>query len=820
MESYIIDNEKAYQELQDYLSENPTILEERDGYLRTEEFEFFVKWEPKLTGTSFRDCRIPVMKNVKKRYKVIQNRFDLEELKQHILDHHFLAFDTETTGLHHKKEEVIGASFSGKVGFGYYLPIKKWVGGVDGELVDLEWGSDLIDCLNMLTEKEIITWNGSFDVRMIRSNFGIDLAPNIIADAQLMQHTVNEEGNFKLKKCAQDYQQELGLDVEKEANEEQIELKKNVAKNGGETKKTNFEMFKADLPVLGKYACADADLTLRLAFALRKRLDKEGLASFFYDEEVMPLYREVTIEMEDRGVKLDLDLMLETRKNILKDMEVLEAEIKSSLKSMPEFQQWFSKKVEEEYKTSKTGKFGQALCDYLGCSLPKSPKTRKYSMSRKNLESMPDGQLKSWLLNPDDESILGKELVLTIKKNIWIDENGCEINIQSKSHLKELCFDFLGYTPLSHTKTGPQFDDSFIQSIADKDEWAYKLSNYNKLLKIKSTYIDRFLDNHVDGFYYFSYKQWGTVSGRYGSDAQQIPRPKEDGELPPEVLKYNNVLRKFFIAEKGRKFIDADYESLEPHVFAHVSTDEGLRNIFRKGHDFYSTIAIKTEKLEGVSPDKKAENYLGKVNKPLRQKAKAYSLGIPYGMTDFALGKSLEIETKDAEVLVNGYLNGFPNLKKWMEDSHEFVHKNGYIKTQTGRVRHLPEVKKLYKIHGEKLLDFRYRKKCEKVLGKEETLKIYRDYKNGRNNAKNVQIQGLSASIVNRAAIACTRKFKELSLDAWVCAQVHDQLIFNVSESDIEVALEIVKHCMENTTKLSLDLKAPPEVADNWCEGH
>lgn len=817
MERVFITNENLYNELQDYLSENPPILEENDGYLKTDEYEFYIKYTPKEETGSFRDVKIPEMKKVKKDYLIIQNHQDLDKLKQHILDHDFIAFDTETTGLHHKVHKIIGASFSGEVGKGFYLPTKVWQ---KGELIETGFHDDLKEILFMLKNKEIITWNGSFDVRMVRTNFGIDLAPNIIADAQLMQHTINEEGNFALKKCAQDHQQAIGLDVEKEANEEQIELKANVKKNGGETKKTNFEMFKADLGVLGKYACADADLTLRLAFALRKILDQENQQEFFYDEEVMPLYKTVTIEMEYRGVKLDLELMEKTRKEMSADMDLLESEILSELESQTYFEKWFASKLEKEYKTSKAGKFGQEYCLVHGLNLPKSEKTGKFSMGKSNLEKLPESDQKNWLLYPE-ENPLSQEEIFNIKKRIWVRENGGTINIQSKTHLKELCFDFGGHKPLKFTKTGPAFDDDYIQHVSDKGcGWARKLGNYNKLMKMRSTYIDRFLDGQIDGYYYFGYKQWGTVSGRYGSDAQQIPRPKEEGELPPEILKYNNLLRKFFVADEDWIFVDADYESLEPHVFSHVSTDEGLRDIFRKGHDFYSTIAIATEKLENVSADKKAENYLGKVDKPLRQKAKAYSLGIPYGMTPFALGKTLDIKTEEAEILVDGYLGGFLNLKKWMEETHKFVKKNGFVKTQTGRIRHLPKVKELAKIHGDKLLDFRYRKRCEKIFGKDETLNMYRDYKNGLNNAKNVQIQGLSASIVNRAAIACAKAFVEQGLDAYVCAQIHDQLIFHTSKNDVDKVLEIVKDCMENTTKLSVVLKAPPEVASNWYDSH
>ena len=341
--------------------------------------------------------------------------------------------------------------------------------------------------------------------------------------------------------------------------------------------------------------------------------------------------------------------------------------------------------------------------------------------------------------------------------------------------------------------------------------------------------MDRLIDGQENGFFYFSYKQHGTISGRYGSDAQQMPRPKEEGEDHPIVLEFSNRIRKFMIAEEGRILVDCDYESLEPHVFAHVSTDEKLKDIFRKGHDFYSTIAIATEKLTGYSADKSAADYLGKVNKILRQAAKAYCLGIPYGMEAYALGKALGISTKEAAKLIEGYLAGFPDLKRWMDESDKQAQLHGFVTSEAGRVRHLPKVKHLYKLHGTKLKDFKYRNKLLANLkrqgySKDEAKKTVDgwklDYKNGVNNAKNFQVQSLAGSIVNRAAIAITREFKKRGIDAWVCAQIHDQLIFNVPVEKAEECRLLVQELMENTTKLSIDLKAPAVLGENWYEAH
>jgi DNA polymerase-1 len=286
-------------------------------------------------------------------------------------------------------------------------------------------------------------------------------------------------------------------------------------------------------------------------------------------------------------------------------------------------------------------------------------------------------------------------------------------------------------------------------------------------------------------------------------------------------MKYVNIVRAFLIAGNGRKVIDADYESLEPHCFASVTGDKKLQEIFANGLDFYSYVAIQTEGLKGVSADKKADNYLKKLDPVKRNKAKAYSLGVAYGMEAYALKMTLGVDQKTAEELIRGYLDGFPQLKEWRENSRLQVKAHGFIKNYVGRIRHIPKVHKIYKKFQDRMLDWRFRKTLEAEYGRDQVLKVYRDYRNGLNNCLNFQLQSLAAAVVNRAAVKINRKAKELGIDAIVQAQVHDQLIINVAEKDADMFAPIVQEIMENTTKLpGVTLKAPPEIADNWKEGH
>ena len=758
----------------------------------------------------------------------------LEQVKQmiaHIQKSDIVAFDTETNSLNPRKGKIIGFSVSGEIGLGYYMPTMIFANGeLRNTFIDDVESHDIAKrIINLLIGKKVIGHNLSFDVRFVKNFYGIDLTDSIHADTMLMVHTVAEEGvnaefgqgSFALKQIAVSIQSEIGFDVETEANQEQIELKESIKENGGSTTKDNYEIFKADIDILSRYAAADTDLTLRIYHHYLNTIKEQGLEDFFFVDEVMPLYKEVTIPMEDKGVKLDIELIKTSREKIEVEMKKYYDQVYYDLLSKHEVKQWILNKAIEKFPPNNKGSYAQYVASFYDLPLPKSEKTGKYLITRSNLTLLPESPAQRFLLDGTD-FLIDEDELKQISLNLWKEDNdNTYFNIQSKDQMGDIAFNALGIKPLSETKKGkPQFDDELIKSIAEQHPWAKNLGIYGKLLKIKSTYMDRFLDAQEDGRYYFYYKQHGTVSGRYGSDAQQLPRPKEDGEADPIVIEYNNLVRAFFIPETDNEFIDCDYESLEPHVFAHVSGDDGLKDIFRNNWDFYSTIAIKTEKLDQYSPDKKADNFLRKHAPQLRNKAKAYALGIPYGMGAYALGMNLGIHQKKAQVLIDGYLDGFPELKKWMADSKLQAQTQGYVKTQVGRIRHLDKVKKIHDTLGEAITDWQVRKLLEKQYGKDKVTKIYRDYVNGINNARNVQIQGLSASIVNRAAIAINRELKKMGIDGWVCAQIHDQIITEVPAQHAEECAKIVQDCMENTTKISIKLKAPPAISHNWRDGH
>jgi DNA polymerase I-like protein with 3'-5' exonuclease and polymerase domains len=762
---------------------------------------------------------------------------------QHIQESEVIAVDTETTGLNPRKNKIIGWSISGDEGVGFYLPtlvfdyekdelVLQTIDGTSTETIS-------INLLKALKGKKLVFHNASFDVQFIKNYYGIDLLPDVWVDTGLLVHTVYEEGAFGygnpfgLKSIAIMNQEALGLNVEEAANQEQIELKESIKKNGGSVTKESFEIYKADLDILSKYASADTDLTLRICNLYLGKLRDEGLEKFFFEDEVMPIYREVTVPMEAYGVDLDVELIDKIHGEIVEDQKKNKDIVMKSLLELSEVKAWVVDTSSEAFPVSHKGNFAQRLVQRYSLPLPKSEKTGKYSLTTKNIEALEDSDVKQFLLT-GDKSFLDEIESARISMSLWKETNdGDYINIQSKKHLGEIVFKYMGIKPKvsgANTKSGrAKFDMSMVEELSKEFPWAENLRVYNKLLKIKSTYVDRFRDRQEDGRYYFYFKQNGTVSGRYGSDAQQLPKPLEEGEDAPVIMKYVNIVRAFLTAGEGRKVIDADYESLEPHCFASVSGDAKLQEIFNNGWDFYSYVAIQTEKMNeqkdrfpnGVSADKKADNYLKKLDVVARNKAKAYSLGVAYGMEAYALKMTLNVDQKTAEGLIKGYLDGFPGLAQWRENSRKSVKENGYIKNYLGRVRHLPRVKKIFEKFGERMMDWRFRKELEPQFGRDQVIKVYRDYRNGLNNCLNFQLQSLAAAVVNRAALKINRKATELGIDAKVQAQVHDQLLINVAEKDAEMFAPYVQEIMENTTQLpGVTLKAPPEISNNWRDGH
>jgi len=725
-------------------------------------------------------------------YKIITTEDGVVELANYIKNGNIIAYDTETTSVNPRTGQIIGFSVSANINEGYYFPTRAW-NNEKQELEDLYVSGKKCDdiakqLINILKGKKLVMHNGSFDIRFTKNFYGVDLRDDLYCDTMLLTHTLREEGPFGLKPLAIELQHELGINAEKEANEEQVLMKENIKKNGGSTSKATYEIFKADMTLLGNYAAADTDLTLRLMTYFLPILKEQELWDFFFVDEVMPLYKTVSISMEETGTELDMDLIQKTKSDIVVELAKLEQEIISDLMSIPEAKHWVMVKARKMFPPKKRGNFANRL---------------------KEIQAVDPTGIEQFLLT-GDESVLNATDSMKVSLDMWKEKEG--------NYLMKI-------KPISQTRKGTdQFNDDMIEFLSKDYTWAAKLRDYNKLIKISSTYIDRFLEGCEDGRYYWYFKQHGTTSGRFSSDCQQMPRILEEGEVSDLVLKYNNILRSFLQAEKGRRFIICDQSSLEPRVFASVSNDPNLINVFLDNEDLYSRVAIQAFKLKGMSAKKSDPNFVKTLRPELRQRAKGIALAIPYGAGAWQIGQSLNISMPEAQRLIDGYLEGFPELARWMTDTHLRVQSFGYVKSKTGRIRHLDRVKAIYEKFEDNLIEPKafgmMKRMCKTPEQTQKIMQLRMEYKNGLNNSKNFQIQSLAASIMNRSAIAIHKEFKEKGLDAYIMLQIHDEFVVNAPVEIAQEVASIVKRHMETTVTIPTGLIAEPNICSNFGDGH
>jgi len=399
------------------------------------------------------------MADLQKKYYTVQDSETLKLMFQHIEESEVIAVDTETTGLNPRKNKIIGWSISGDEGIGFYLPtlvfdyekdelVLQTIDGTSTEVLSK-------NLLKMLIGKKLVFHNASFDVQFIKNYFGINLLPDVWVDTGLLVHTVYEEGAFGfgnpfgLKSIAIMNQEALGLNVEEAANQEQIELKESIKKNGGSVTKESYEIFKADLDILSKYASADTDLTLRICNLYLGKLRDEGLEKFFFEDEVMPIYREVTVPMEAHGVDLDIELINKVHGEITEDQKENKEIVMESLLAIPEVKEWVVATSMDSYPVSHKGNWAQRLVQRYSLPLPKSEKTGKYSLTAKYINELEDSTVKQFLLT-GDETLIDEVERASISMSLWKESNdGDYLNIQSKKHLGEIVFFYMGIKPLS-----------------------------------------------------------------------------------------------------------------------------------------------------------------------------------------------------------------------------------------------------------------------------------------------------------------------------------------------------------------------------------
>jgi DNA polymerase I-like protein with 3'-5' exonuclease and polymerase domains len=728
----------------------------------------------------------------------------------------YFVYDVETDSAIEVKAHLYGLGFTFDGETLFYIPFitkqgnEIWTKSQKQEIAS--W------VLQVSQNTKGVAHNGIYDILVLLYTLGIDLTEYLYHDTILSAHLIDEESLLALK--------ELGIRYfGQSAINEKTELLENIKANGGKTTKDNLEIFKADTSVIAKYCVKDVKLTYDLLQIFDKKLKEEDLDKLFYEEEVMPLYKLVTIPMKKHGFNIDENYFKQLKQEIELEINKLEEEIYTLVKSF--ITQFELNLLNQEVPIKTTGNFPKYAAKLINFALPE--KNGKISLAKSEIDKILEPQLEEhrnflyWLKGKEslDPTIaFGAQKLGYFEKN---SDNKHIFNLRSNDHLIELLINQLKLPIINKTKGGkPQIDDDFLCVYKNKkgivNQIITKLLEFKQLNKVQSTYLDGILERVVDGKIYTGMLQFGTTSGRYSSrnpNLQNLPRPKEeDSGLSELVLKYVNSIRKGFIAPKGYKIVDADYESLEPTCFAEMSGSEKLKEVFKKRLDLYSSIAIESERLQKeFSADKKATNYLKNHRPDLRTKYKPIVLGIVYGAEETRVSQLLGCSKEEARQVINNYLSAYPDLRTYMRKCDYEAKTQGQVKTSYGRIRHLTEAKRLHKIYGNDLLDYRWA--SSKGL-KEERWR----FKNLLNNAKNVKIQGLAAHIINRSMIQIAKELKDKNLDAYIALMIHDQVICVSRADQAEQVKQIMKYHMENTIKLSIPLVADPKIADNLKESH
>ena len=347
-----------------------------------------------------------------------------------------------------------------------------------------------------------------------------------------------------------------------------------------------------------------------------------------------------------------------------------------------------------------------------------------------------------------------------------------EFNIASPKQLGEILFDELKLPHAKKNKTGYVTDANVLGKLIEYPIVRLILE-YRLLNKLYTTYLEGILNSVApDGKIHTIYTQTITRTGRLSSiepNLQNIPVRNEFGKL----------IRKAFIPEADSVILSSDYSQIELRIFAHLSKVDELINAFNNNLDIHTKTAMDIFKVNA-----------DEVTKNMRRQAKAVNFGILYGISPFGLAEDLGISPKEAKKFIETYFETYPGIKDYMNKEIEEAHKNGYVLTIMNRKRTISELSSTNYI--------------ERSMGERMAL--------------NTPIQGSSADILKKAMIEIDQQFVNEKLESTMLLQVHDELIFNVKNNELEKVKKIVKEIMENTIKLSVPLEVDIEVGTNWYD--
>ncbi|AEH45575.1 DNA polymerase I [Thermodesulfatator indicus DSM 15286] len=353
---------------------------------------------------------------------------------------------------------------------------------------------------------------------------------------------------------------------------------------------------------------------------------------------------------------------------------------------------------------------------------------------------------------------------------------GEKFNINSSKQLGQILFEKLKLPTVKKTpkKTAYSTDNEVLEELSAVHELPRLILEYRTLAKLKSTYVDALpkMVNPETGRLHTSFNQTVTATGRLSSsdpNLQNIPVRGEEG------LK----IRQAFVPEEGFLFLSADYSQIDLRVLAHYSGDETLIKAFWQGEDIHRRTAAE---IFGIPPEE--------VTPEMRRMAKTINFGIVYGMSPYGLAKELKIGRREAKAFIERYFERYPGVKRYMEQIVAEAREKGYVETLFGRKRPLPDIN--------------------------SPNRTAREF--AERTAINTPIQGTAADIIKLAMIKIHRIFKEKGFGTRMLLQVHDELLFEVPEKEIEEIQPIVRQIMEGVVELKVPLKVNLAIGKNWAE--
>jgi len=353
---------------------------------------------------------------------------------------------------------------------------------------------------------------------------------------------------------------------------------------------------------------------------------------------------------------------------------------------------------------------------------------------------------------------------------------GEEFNINSPKQLAKILFENLGLKPTKKKKTGFSTEMGVLEELALIHDIPREILDYRTLNKLKTTYIDVLpkLINNKTGRIHTSFNQTVTATGRLSSSEPNLQN------IPIKGV-WGKRIREAFICEEGFFILSADYSQVELRILAHMSKDEGLIKAFISGSDIHTLTAMELFNVKE-----------GMVTQEMRRVAKSVNFGIIYGISPFGLSETLGISLEEAKDYIERYFLTHKGVKNFIEETLNDAREKGYVRTFFGRKRPIPEIKS---------------KDLNKRL-------------QGERYAVNTVIQGTAADIIKLAMIKIWNKMISYGLRSRMILQIHDELVFEVKEEDVDVIKDIIKMEMEGVVEFLVPLSVEIKYGKNWAEAH